>query len=81
MIINRNSSNKSEAIERIEFNNDATKFERDAQYLVTLKMRNRRTQRNTDIPSGSSTSAEVSMSSTIDPQTTKQSKRLNNETK
>ena len=81
MIINKKSSNKSEAIERIELSNDATKFEREAQYLVTLNMRSKRTHRKTEIPRGSRTSAEVRISSTIEPQTTKQSNRLNNETK
>lgn len=31
--INRNKSNSKEAMDCIEFNNDATKFERDLQYL------------------------------------------------
>ena len=61
--------------------NEATRFEREAQYLVTLKIRNRRTQRKTEMPNGSSTSADVRISSIIEPQTTKQSNMLNNETK
>ena len=48
-------------------------------YLKPLD--NKRTQRSTEIPRGSSTSADVSINSIILPQTTKQSNRLNNELK
>ena len=81
MIMNKNSSNNNEAIDRIEFKSEATRFDKDAQYFVTLKIRIRRTLRKTDMPSGSKTSEEVRFNSTIEPQTTKQSNRLNNDTK
>lgn len=50
-------------------------------YLVTLKIRRRRTQRNTEIPSGDIISSSTKMVSTMPPQTTKQSKRLKRDTK
>lgn len=96
----RNSSNNSEAIDCMEFSSDATKFDKDRQYLkaniregagcrrkwklsylVTLKTRSNRTQRNTDIPRGGITFVRVNIISVILPITTKQSKRLNRETK
>ena len=39
MTIKSPKSNKSEAIERIEFSNEATKFDKESQYFVTLKIR------------------------------------------
>ena len=50
-------------------------------HRVTLKILNRRTQRNTEIPSGDMISSSTRMVSVIPPHTTKQSKRLNSETK
>lgn len=50
-------------------------------YLVTLKTRNNLTQRNTEIPSGGITLLRVSIVSVMLPITTKQSKRLNRDTK
>lgn len=50
-------------------------------YLVTLKIRRRRTQRNTEIPRGDIISNSTKMVSTMPPHTTKQSKRLNRDTK
>lgn len=50
-------------------------------YLVTLKTLSNLTQRNTEIPRGGITSVFVSTISLIDPITTKQSKRLNSDTK
>lgn len=50
-------------------------------YLVTLKMRKRRTHRNTEIPSGDMISSSTRIVSMIPPQTTKQSNRLKRETK
>jgi hypothetical protein len=79
--MNRNRRRRRDAIDCIEFNSDATKFDRERQYLVTLKTRKRRTQRNTEIPSGGITFVFVKTISIMLPKTTKQSKRLNNETK
>lgn len=50
-------------------------------YLVTLKMRKRRTHRNTEIPRGDMISSSTRIVSMIPPQTTKQSNRLKRETK
>lgn len=50
-------------------------------HLVTLNIRNSRTHRSTDTPSGSIHSFLVRMISMIEPMTTKQSKRLKSETK
>lgn len=50
-------------------------------HLVTLKTLSRRTQRSTDIPKSGITLVEVSRLSVMLPITTKQSNRLNNETK
>ena len=50
-------------------------------YLVTLKTRRRRTQRKTDTPKGGMTSVLVRTTSTMLLMTTKQSKRLNSDTK
>lgn len=95
----RNNSNKSEAIDCIEFNSDATRFDKDRQYLqvngcesmcakcgsfiylVTLKTRSSLTQRNTEIPRGGMTLVRVNIISVMLPMTTKQSKRLNRDTK
>lgn len=50
-------------------------------YLVTLKTRNNLTHRKTDTPSGGISSLLVNNISVILPTTTKQSKRLNRDTK
>lgn len=50
-------------------------------YLVTLKMRKRRTHRNTEIPRGDMISSSTKIVSVIPPHTTKQSNRLKRETK
>lgn len=50
-------------------------------YRVTLKILRSRTQRNTEIPSGDMTASSTRMVSTMPPHTTKQSKRLNRDTK
>ena len=50
-------------------------------YLVTLKTRSKRTQRKTDTPKGGISSLPVNTISVILPITTKQSKRLNSDTK
>lgn len=50
-------------------------------YFVTLKTRNSRTQRRTDTPKGGIIPVLVSSVSDILPITTKQSNRLNSETK
>lgn len=48
---------------------------------VTLKIRSKRTQRNTEIPSGDMIAISTRIVSVIPPQTTKQSKRLKRDTK
>ena len=50
-------------------------------HLVTLKIRKRRTQRNTEIPRGDMISSSTKIVSVIPPHTTKQSNRLKRETK
>ena len=50
-------------------------------YLVTLNTRRRRTQRNTETPSGGITFVLVKTTSTILLITTKQSNRLKSDTK
>lgn len=50
-------------------------------YLVTLNTLSKRTQRSTETPSGGIISVLVKIISPMLPITTKQSKRLNNETK
>lgn len=79
--MNKNSNNNRDAIDCIEFNRDATKFDSERQYLVTLNTRNNRTQRSTDIPNGGIKLFLVNTISKMLPKTTKQSKRLNNDTK
>lgn len=81
MTINRNRSNNRDAILSIEFKRLATKLDRERQYLVTLKMRRRRTHRNTLTPSGGITCVLVRTISPILPITTKQSNRLKSDTK
>lgn len=81
MTMNKNSKSKSDAMDCIEFNSDATKFDNERQYLVTLNTRSKRTQRKTDIPNGGIKLFLVKTISNILPNTTKQSKRLNKDTK
>lgn len=50
-------------------------------YLVILKIRSKRTQRNTEMPRGDMILVSTRMVSRIPPQTTKLSKRLKSETK
>lgn len=50
-------------------------------YLVTLKTRSKRTHLSTDIPKSGIILVDVRTVSVILPMTTKQSKRLNNDTK
>lgn len=49
--------------------------------LVILKIRNKRTQRKTEMPRGDMILVSTRMVSRIPPHTTKQSKRLKSETK
>lgn len=49
--------------------------------LVILKIRSKRTQRNTEMPRGDMILVSTRMVSRIPPHTTKLSKRLNSETK
>lgn len=48
----RKSSSSRDMIERRELSNEETRFLSELQYFVTLKMRRRRAERNTDTPSG-----------------------------
>lgn len=50
-------------------------------YLVILKIRSKRTQRNTEMPRGDMILVSTRMVSRIPPQTTKLSKRLKSDTK
>lgn len=50
-------------------------------YLVILKIRSKRTQRNTEMPRGDMILVSTRMVSRIPPHTTKLSKRLKSETK
>lgn len=100
--INKKSRSNKDAIDCIEFNKDATKFESERQYLqqrsvcnhnylcvsirahnyfVTLKTLSNLTQRSTEMPKGGIRFDLVRTVSVILPITTKQSKRLNNDTK
>lgn len=54
---------------------------KEVAHLVTLKTRKRRTQRKTETPSGGMTFVLVSTSSIMLLMTTKQSNRLNSDTK
>ena len=56
-------------------------FEDGETYFVTLNTLSNRTQRRTETPSGGITCVFVRIISVIEPITTKQSKRLNSETK
>lgn len=67
MRINKKSKNKRLIIERILFNSDITKFLSDAQYLVTLNIRNKRNDLNTDIPNDWSGFIAVNTTSNILP--------------
>ena len=48
--MNKKSRKSSEMMERIELSNDMTKFRKDDQYLVTLKIRSNLRARRTDKP-------------------------------
>ena len=50
MRINRKRRNRSEMIERIELSKEMTRFRRDDQYFVTLKMRKSLRALKTDRP-------------------------------
>ena len=50
MRINRKRRNRSEMIERIELSREMTRFRRDDQYFVTLKMRKSLRALKTDRP-------------------------------
>ncbi len=52
--INKNSKKSKLRIERILFNNDMTKLRNEAQYLVTLNIRNNLRERITEMPNDSS---------------------------
>lgn len=78
--MNKKSRNSNEIIDLIEFSNDITRFRSDDQYLVTLKMRNRRSARNTDNPNEPPFQC-VQMISNSEPKMTTQSKRLKADSK
>lgn len=64
-----------------EFRLDYNLIIYDHSYLVILKIRRRRTQRNTEMPRGDIILVSTRMVSRIPPQTTKLSKRLKSDTK
>jgi hypothetical protein len=74
--MNRNNKNSSEIIERILFSNEMTKLRSDAQYLVTLNMRSRRSERRTEMPKDWSGSMYVQNTSITLPTMTRQSNLL-----
>lgn len=76
----RKSRNSKEMMDRIEFNSEITKFLSDDQYLVTLKIRNRRRARNTDKPKEPPFTSDQ-ITSKIEPLMTTQSKRLKDDSK
>lgn len=78
--MNRNKRKSSEIIERIEFKSEITKFLNDDQYAVILKIRSKRSARNTDRPN-ESLLKYVQTISNSDPKMTIQSKRLNADSK
>lgn len=114
MMMKRKSRSSREAMERTEFSREATRLDREFQYLqdrpvevgehmycmlpvnctkyipyvirlyfylVILKIRSKRTQRNTEMPRGDMILVSTRMVSRIPPQTTKLSKRLKSDTK
>ena len=78
--MNKKSRNNNEIIDLIELSNDITRFLKDDQYLVTLKIRRRRKARRTEKPNDPPLTCDQ-MTSNIDPQMTTQSKRLNEDSK
>ncbi|CAL4062822.1 unnamed protein product, partial [Meganyctiphanes norvegica] len=80
IIIKRNKSNKRDAMDWMELSNDATRFDNDRHYFVTLKILSNLTQRSTDTPRGGIISVLVSATSVMELMTIMQSNRLNNET-
>lgn len=78
--MNKKSRNNNEIIDLIELSNDITRFLKDDQYLVTLKIRRRRKARRTEKPNDPPLIWDHTTSN-IDPQMTTQSKRLNEDSK
>lgn len=78
--MNKKSKNSNEIIDLIEFSNDITRFRSDDQYLVTLKIRSKRSARSTDKPNEPPFQC-VQMISNNEPKMTTQSKRLNADSK
>lgn len=60
---------------RIELSSEITRFRKLAQYLVTLKIRNRRRARRTERPNEPDLRADQ-ITSNIEPEITTQSNRL-----
>lgn len=50
IIMNKNSKNSSEIIERIEFISEITRFRNSDQYAVILNIRSKRSARSTENP-------------------------------
>jgi hypothetical protein len=65
--MNKKRRNSKLTIDRILLKSDTTKFRRDAQCLVTLKILNKRNERRTDTPNDSSGLKCVQITSNIDP--------------
>lgn len=78
--MNKNNRNNNDTIERIEFNKDITKFRSDDQYEVILKIRSKRSARNTDNPNEPPRKC-VQIISNTEPNITMQSKRLKDDSK
>lgn len=78
--MNKNNRNNSDIIDRIEFNNEITRFRSDDQYAVILNIRKRRNARNTEKPNEPPLKC-VQMISNNEPNITIQSKRLNADSK
>lgn len=78
--MNKKRRNNNEIIERIEFNNEMTRFLSDAQYLVTLNILNSLNALSTEKPKEPPFTADHTTSN-IEPDITTQSNRLNDDSK
>lgn len=76
----RNSKNNKDIIDRIELSRDITRFLKDDQYFVTLKILSSRSARSTDKPKDPPFTADH-ITSNMDPDITTQSNLLNADSK
>lgn len=81
MRMKRKRRNNNEIIDLIELRREMTRFRREDQYLVTLKIRRRRNARRTDRPKEDSGLNSDQITSKMDPEITTLSKRLNDDSK